>query len=115
MPELPEVETTLRGIEPFVLEQKITSVVIRHYGLRWPIQPDIAAVLTGQTVKNAYLRGKYLLLTTTRGTLIIHLGMSGSIRILTNPTPPKKHDHVDILFANQTCLRLRDPRRFGAF
>jgi formamidopyrimidine-DNA glycosylase len=115
MPELPEVETTLRGIEPFVLQQKIASVVVRHYGLRWPIQPDIAAILTGQTVKNAYRRGKYLLLTTTKGTLIIHLGMSGSIRILTAERPPKKHDHVDILFANQICLRFTDPRRFGAF
>jgi formamidopyrimidine-DNA glycosylase len=115
MPELPEVETTLRGIEPFVLKQKITSVVIRHFGLRWPIQPDIAAVLTGQTIETVHRRGKYLLLTTTEGTLIIHLGMSGSIRILTAPALPKKHDHVDILFGNQTCLRFTDPRRFGAF
>jgi formamidopyrimidine-DNA glycosylase len=114
MPELPEVETTLRGIEPFVLQQKITAVTIRHYGLRWPIQADIHTILIGQTVKTAYRRGKYLLLVTQNGTLIIHLGMSGSIRILTTESPPKKHDHVDITFANQICLRFTDPRRFGA-
>ena len=115
MPELPEVETTLRGIEPFVLKQKIVAVTIRHYGLRWPIQPDIATVLTGQTVKTALRRGKYLLLGTENGTLIIHLGMSGSIRILTTETTPKKHDHVDVTFANGATLRFTDPRRFGAF
>jgi formamidopyrimidine-DNA glycosylase len=115
MPELPEVETTLRGIEPFVLQQKIIDVCIRHYGLRWPIQSDIATVLTGQTVKKAERRGKYLLLSTEKGTLIIHLGMSGSIRILTIETTPKKHDHVDVVFANQARLRFTDPRRFGAF
>lgn len=114
MPELPEVETTLRGIKPFVLHQKIRSVVVRHYGLRWPIPRNIQTILTGQTIKTAERRGKYLLFGTTKGTLIIHLGMSGSIRILTTETAAKKHDHVDIVFANKACLRYTDPRRFGA-
>ncbi len=115
MPELPEVETTLRGIKPFVLHQKICSVVVRHYGLRWPIPHDLQAMLTGQTIQSATRRGKYLLFMTAHGTLIIHLGMSGSMRVLTTATPPNKHDHVDLVFANHVCLRYTDPRRFGAF
>jgi formamidopyrimidine-DNA glycosylase len=114
MPELPEVETTLRGILPFVLKQQITAVTIRHYGLRWPIQPDLASLLTGLTVETVSRRGKYILMATAKGTLLLHLGMSGSVRILNKPMPPRKHDHVDITFANGACLRFTDPRRFGA-
>lgn len=114
MPELPEVETTLRGIKPHILQEKVEEVLVRHFQLRWPIPLNINALLSGKIIEKVERRGKYLLLTTETGTLILHLGMSGSLRVLTKPTPPQKHDHVDILFSNQTCLRLTDPRRFGA-
>lgn len=115
MPELPEVETTLNGIKPFVLNKKITDVIIRHYGLRWPIEKNIKKHLTGRIITSVTRRGKYLLLGTPAGTLIIHLGMSGSLRILTEHATPKKHDHIDLVFDKGCCLRLTDPRRFGAF
>lgn len=115
MPELPEVETTLNGIKPFVLKQKIDDIIVRHHGLRWPIPTDIKCTLMNQVIQNVWRRGKYLLFTTTKGTAILHLGMSGSLRILTHPTPAKKHDHIDIVFGNHKYLRFTDPRRFGAF
>ncbi len=114
MPELPEVETTRRGIAPRLLGHTIAEVVIRESRLRWPIPPELPRELPGQTVQAVRRRGKYLLVETGRGTLILHLGMSGSLRILPAATPPQKHDHVDLILTNQTCLRLRDPRRFGA-
>jgi formamidopyrimidine-DNA glycosylase len=114
MPELPEVETTLRGIKPHILQEKITRVVVRNHSLRWPIPTDIASNITGLTIQQIERRGKYLLLITEKGTLILHLGMSGSLRILTTPIPANKHDHVDIEFSNHTSLRYTDPRRFGA-
>lgn len=114
MPELPEVETTLRGIEPHVLKQKITHVTVRQHGLRWPIPAHLANTLKNQTILRAERRAKYLLLETATGTLIVHLGMSGSLRILTHPQPAGKHDHLDIEFANHKTLRYTDPRRFGA-
>lgn len=115
MPELPEVETTLRGITPHVLEQTITQVVIRHYGLRWPIACDIRKKLVDHRVVQLTRRGKYLLLHLTQGTLIIHLGMSGRLSILDKNTRAQKHDHVDVELNHQKILRLTDPRRFGAF
>jgi formamidopyrimidine-DNA glycosylase len=115
MPELPEVETTLNGIKPFILKKKIKNIVVRHHGLRWPIPTTINQTLSGKIIQNVIRRGKYLLLTTAQGTILLHLGMSGSLRILTEPTPPKKHDHLDMIFAPQTILRFTDPRRFGAF
>jgi formamidopyrimidine-DNA glycosylase len=114
MPELPEVETTLKGIKPFVLKQKITDVVVRHHGMRWPVPAELKAVLTGQTIEQITRRGKYLLFQSARGNLILHLGMSGSLRILPQFAPAKKHDHLDISLANGMILRLTDPRRFGA-
>ncbi|MDR3478077.1 MAG: bifunctional DNA-formamidopyrimidine glycosylase/DNA-(apurinic or apyrimidinic site) lyase [Gammaproteobacteria bacterium] len=114
MPELPEVETTLRGIKPHILQEKIKTILVRNHRLRWPIPADIKTLITDQTIEKVERRGKYLLLHTEKGTLILHLGMSGSLRILTEPTPAKKHDHVDIVFSNQVCLRFTDPRRFGA-
>jgi formamidopyrimidine-DNA glycosylase len=114
MPELPEVETTLRGIESFVLKQKIADIIIRHHGLRWPVPSEIKHTLLGQAFQSISRRGKYLLFSAPNGTLIVHLGMSGSLRILTEALTPKKHDHVDIVFDNQTFLRFTDPRRFGA-
>ena len=114
MPELPEVETTARGIRPHVVGKKITAVVVRNARLRWPVPDDLAHCLTGNSIERVERRAKYLLLHTQRGTLLIHLGMSGSLRILPAMTPPQKHDHVDLVFADRTCMRLRDPRRFGA-
>lgn len=113
MPELPEVETTCRGITPHIQQQTILQVIIRQAQLRWPVPAALIAELPTQRVENISRRGKYLLLHITRGTLIIHLGMSGNLRILPSDTLAQKHDHVDILFANGVCLRFNDPRRFG--
>lgn len=114
MPELPEVETTLRGIQSLVTNQCITHINVRHPRLRWPIPNQIKSGLNGQTVHKVTRRAKYLLFSCDTGTIILHLGMSGSLRILSEPVPPGKHDHVDIHFANHHYLRFTDPRRFGA-
>ncbi len=114
MPELPEVETSRRGIEPHILGQTIEQVVIRQKKLRWPIPANIKQKLPGQLINSVGRRGKYLLLETDVGTLIIHLGMSGSLRIVERNTEADKHDHFDLQFDNGKVLRLRDPRRFGA-
>ncbi|MFA6922104.1 MAG: bifunctional DNA-formamidopyrimidine glycosylase/DNA-(apurinic or apyrimidinic site) lyase [Gallionella sp.] len=112
MPELPEVETTRRGLSPHVEGTTITGVVIRCARLRWPIPEDMP--LVGQTILTLTRRAKYLLLDCGNGTLILHLGMSGSLRILPTDTPPERHDHFDLLLSNGCLMRLRDPRRFGA-
>lgn len=114
MPELPEVETTRRGIEPHISGQTIANVTIRDRRLRWPISKDLEQKLTGQTFLSAARRGKYLLLNTQKGTLVMHLGMSGSLRILPCDIPAEKHDHVEIALHNRLCVRFRDPRRFGS-
>jgi len=114
MPELPEVETTLRGIEPHLLNQRISRVIVRDPRLRWPV-PDDVSKAEGQKFVKLARRGKYLLLKLQHGGLIIHLGMSGSLRILQQPLTPGKHDHVDVELENGVCLRFNDPRRFGAF
>jgi len=116
MPELPEVETTLRGVEPFLKNAKITHVTIRNFSLRWPIDPHLAEILSGQTIHSLSRRAKYLLLQCDVGTLIIHLGMSGRLRILTvsENIAPEKHDHFDMVVENGHLLRYTDPRRFGA-
>jgi formamidopyrimidine-DNA glycosylase len=114
MPELPEVETTLRGLEPHLLGQRICGVAIRHPQLRWPIPLNLQKILHGQTIHSVSRRAKYLLVEFGHGTLILHLGMSGSLRILPADTPAEKHDHFDLLLANGQLMRLRDPRRFGA-
>jgi formamidopyrimidine-DNA glycosylase len=113
MPELPEVEITRRGIEPFVLGRTITGVTVRNPNLRWRVPRNIARHLVGRQVNRVLRRGKYLLLECKGGSLILHLGMSGSLRVIDSGVPPRKHDHVDLLFGDKT-LRLRDPRRFGA-
>ncbi len=115
MPELPEVETTCRGVSPHIQDAKITRVIIRQFSLRWPIADDLADILTGQTIHKVYRRAKYLLFQCDSGTLIIHLGMSGRLRILDGAsiTKAEKHDHVDITFNNGQVLRYNDPRRFG--
>jgi len=114
MPELPEVETTLRGLIPHIKHQKIKTIVVRQPKLRWPIPTGIQQLLFNQTILDIERRGKYLLFKTHAGTLIIHLGMSGSLRIITTHLPPAKHDHVDIEFTNHVIMRYTDPRRFGA-
>ncbi|NOX43541.1 MAG: bifunctional DNA-formamidopyrimidine glycosylase/DNA-(apurinic or apyrimidinic site) lyase [Gammaproteobacteria bacterium] len=113
MPELPEVETTLRGIAPFIKDQKIKQVIIRDHRLRWPIPRHLDKSLSGNTFIDIQRRAKYLLLQTSSGTLIIHLGMSGNLRILPKTEAPIKHDHFEIIFENNKCLRFHDPRRFG--
>ena len=113
MPELPEVEVTRLGVEPYLLGQSVSGVVLRRSGLRWPFPVDLAALIQGQCVIGTARRGKYLLILFQHGNLIIHLGMSGHLRILPAGTPAKSHDHVDIELGS-TILRLTDPRRFGA-
>jgi formamidopyrimidine-DNA glycosylase len=114
MPELPEVETTLRGIEPHTQDQRISRVVVRDPRLRWPVPDDIRKA-EGQRVIGLRRRAKYLLIDLEQGGLIIHLGMSGSLRVLSEPRAVEKHDHFDIELESGTCLRFNDPRRFGAF
>lgn len=114
MPELPEVETTLRGIYPHLIGREIRSLVIRNADLRWPLPRGLGSSLRGQCVINITRRAKYLLFELDHGWLILHLGMSGSLRIILNGAPPEKHDHVDIVFGPDRLLRFRDPRRFGA-
>ncbi len=113
MPELPEVETTCKGILPYVDQQKVTKVVIRQAKLRW-IVPEEIHDMEGELVESVSRRGKYILLETAKGTALIHLGMSGSLRVLDVGTKVEKHDHVDIEFGNNKLIRLRDPRRFGS-
>lgn len=114
MPELPEVETARRGIQPHITAASVTRVVIRQSRLRWPIPARLKTLLPGQHIDAVTRRGKYLLLKTDAGSIIIHLGMSGSLRIVDAALAPEKHDHIDIVFATGMALRLRDPRRFGA-
>ncbi len=114
MPELPEVETTRRGIEPHIVGQDICTVTVRQPLLRWPIPADLAKLLCGGRISRVARRAKYLLLYLEHGALIVHLGMSGSLRILRQYRDPGKHDHLDVGFSNGTLLRFTDPRRFGA-
>ena len=113
MPELPEVETSRRGIDPHIRGQTIARSVVRQSQLRWPVSPQITALMPGQTVLGTQRRGKYILIETTAGHIIIHLGMSGSVRILPAGAPAAKHDHIDIVFTHELMLRYTDPRRFG--
>ncbi|MGR8981395.1 MAG: bifunctional DNA-formamidopyrimidine glycosylase/DNA-(apurinic or apyrimidinic site) lyase [Gammaproteobacteria bacterium] len=114
MPELPEVETTRRGITPYIEGKRIREVIIRQPVLRWPVTDGIDKQLAGLLVESTSRRGKYLLLKTSCGTVIMHLGMSGSLRIVPYGSPPGKHDHIDFIFEDHTDLRLNDPRRFGS-
>jgi len=114
LPELPEVETSRRGIEPYLDDRTITRVVIRERRLRWPISRDVDRRLPGETVTSVGRRAKYLLINTTGGTAILHLGMTGSVFLVPHDTPATVHDHVDIELDSGIALRLRDPRRFGS-
>jgi len=113
MPELPEVETTRRGIEPYLLKESITALYIHQWQLRWAIPKNIKK-LTNQRINAVERRGKYILIKTDIGQAIVHLGMSGSLRIcLERDEPRRKHDHVEMLLSNKALLRFHDPRRFG--
>ena len=114
MPELPEVETTRRGIAPWLEGQRIARLVTRVRALRWPIPAVLPERLAGAEVLAVQRRAKYLLLCTDRGTALLHLGMSGSLRVLHDPPPPGRHDHFDLVTAAGTVIRFNDPRRFGA-
>ncbi len=113
MPELPEVETTRRGLAPHLVGQRVTGVVLRRPDLRWPIPGDVAARLPGARIEAVRRRAKYLLLDTAAGSALLHLGMSGSLRVLPPSTPVGVHDHVDLALGSGQVLRFNDPRRFG--
>jgi formamidopyrimidine-DNA glycosylase len=113
MPELPEVEITRRGIEPMLAGQTLTGAIVRHRRLRWPVPRGLDAALRGQRVRAVRRRGKYLIVECEQGSLILHLGMSGSLRVLAASQPPGPYDHFDLCIGEKV-LRLRDPRRFGA-
>ena len=114
MPELPEVETTRRGIAPHLEHHRIIRLVVRHRGLRWPVPRRLASLLEGQRLNGIERRAKYLLFRFETGTLLLHLGMSGHLRVIPADTPVQKHDHLDLVFEGQRCLRFNDPRRFGS-
>jgi formamidopyrimidine-DNA glycosylase len=113
MPELPEVEVTRRGVAPHLEGRTVTAVVFRHSGLRWPFPQALSATLCGKRIGTITRRGKYLLIGFEHGTLLVHLGMSGHLRIVPLAAPPQKHDHFDLIVGDQ-IMRMSDPRRFGA-
>lgn len=115
MPELPEVETTVRALRPFLETHRIRTLEIRDARLRWPVPGELATVLAGARVRSVERRAKYILIRTARGTLIVHLGMSGRFRVVHRPEPAGKHEHIDIVLAGGPVLRYADPRRFGCF
>ncbi|MDD1510291.1 MULTISPECIES: bifunctional DNA-formamidopyrimidine glycosylase/DNA-(apurinic or apyrimidinic site) lyase [unclassified Pseudomonas] len=114
MPELPEVETTRRGIAPHLIGQRVSRVIVRERRLRWPIPEDLDVRLSGQRIEAVDRRAKYLLIKAEVGTLISHLGMSGNLRLVEAGLPAAKHEHVDIELESGLALRYTDPRRFGA-
>ena len=114
MPELPEVETTCRGVQPLLCSRRITAVHIRQGKLRWPVPPSLRTRLKNARIVDVRRRAKYLLVDTEVGTVLIHLGMSGSLAVVSAVTPYRPHDHVAIDLDDGNSLRLHDPRRFGA-
>jgi formamidopyrimidine-DNA glycosylase len=114
MPELPEVETIRKGIFPHLINQRISSLTVRQRQLRWPIPSNLNKKLKGQIIHAIARRGKYLLIHTASGTIILHLGMSGHLRIVQHNEPIKKHDHIDFSLENGFLLRFNDARRFGS-
>jgi len=113
MPELPEVETTVRGVAPHVSDQTITAVDVRNPSLRWPVPHNLASLIVGHNVHSVSRRAKYLVFQFPSGSLLVHLGMSGSLRIVDPSTPLKNHDHVIFSLSNGMQMRYHDPRRFG--
>src|ERR1700752_475466 len=114
MPELPEVETTRRGLLPHVVGRRIAGVVVRNPNLRWPVPGDLPRRLRGGRVRDIRRRGKYLLFEIGKGHLLVHLGMSGRLTLVAEDEPVRKHDHIDVRLEGRRTLRLTDPRRFGA-
>ena len=118
MPELPEVETVLRGLAPHLVGKRLLGAQVREPRLRWPVSPNIDQQIRDCRIQSMERRGKYLIFHLVQGKtehgLIAHLGMSGSLRLCPADLPPEKHDHLDLLLENGVCLRLRDPRRFSA-
>lgn len=114
MPELPEVETSCRGIKPYLEGESIDLLLVRQPKLRWPVPTDLPKLLKGKTILSVRRRAKYLLIDTTAGSVILHLGMSGSLCVVDKNDPAGKHDHLDLILQNGTALRFTDPRRFGA-
>jgi formamidopyrimidine-DNA glycosylase len=114
MPELPEIETIKRGLAPHLAGVSLQGAIIRYPSLRWPIPADLDSKLANQQIIEVRRRGKYLLFLLSEGTLICHLGMSGSLRLVQAEKPLLPHDHVDILLSSGQLLRYNDPRRFGA-
>ena len=114
MPELPEVETTRAGLAPHCEGRIIRSVILRRPDLRWPIPKEIKKILPSQSILKVRRRAKYLLIDTEPGSALLHLGMSGCLRVLPAGSKIEKHDHVDIVLDNNTLIRFTDPRRFGS-
>lgn len=115
MPELPEVETVRRGLDPCCVSAQVRDVVVRDARLRWPVPPELAAVLRGRRITALHRRSKYLILTFDSGDrALLHLGMSGRLLVVDAQTPLRKHDHVDLVLDNARIIRFNDPRRFGA-
>lgn len=114
MPELPEVETTKRGLEPLLVGQTIAALEIRDPRLRWPVEAALPARVESQCIRSLERRGKYLIVNLDDGAMLIHLGMSGRLRYVTDATPPANHDHFDVAFSSGSKLRFNDPRRFGS-
>ncbi len=114
MPELPEVETTRRGLEPHVAGRRIVALTVHEPRLRWRVPDDLPAKLAGQRITGTARRAKYLLIVLESGTLLVHLGMSGTLRVLPADTPRLTHDHYDLLLESGRTLRFNDPRRFGS-
>ena len=121
MPELPEVEVTRRGVAPHIEGRVVEQAILRREGLRWPFPPGLSELLAGRRIIATGRRGKYLLIEFEHGTLIVHLGMSGHLRVLPPGIEPRKHDHFDLVVVGtdagpegRQVLRLHDPRRFGA-
>ena len=115
MPELPEVETTLKGITPSIIGQKIIRLIVRQGSLRWPVTPDISNIVQQQTIIDVSRRAKYLILKLSHGSILVHLGMSGSLRISKTNIEWRKHDHIEMQLSNGSTLRYHDPRRFGCW
>jgi formamidopyrimidine-DNA glycosylase len=115
LPELPEVETTRRGIAPYLVGHSVRELIVRERRLRWPVPRTLPKALAGRAIEAVRRRAKYLLLDTEAGSAIVHLGMSGSLRVLDPALPPKAHDHVDLVLDSGRCLRFNDPRRFGCW
>ena len=115
MPELPEVETTRRGVAPYCQGEVVSELVVRESRLRWPVPDQLPALLAGQQIETIDRRGKYLLFRVPVGALLVHLGMSGSLRVVDSQEPPGRHDHIDIRLLSGASLRYHDPRRFGSF